>query len=101
MEESIAWEHDLHRRVKYFAENAGGGAYWLLDFIALNIAPLQKRFQFIAMSLDVSSSSHATIKANDGNNNAIQNFDIEFTTCPEGSWEFWLVDNVLLLPSEY
>ena len=86
--------------VQFFAENAGGGAYWFLDIVATEIFPLLKKQPFMVVSIDVEEEA-TTITANDGNGNQLFLKEINWTDCPEGAGEFYLTDNVLLLPSEY
>jgi hypothetical protein len=86
--------------VRYFAEHAGGGAYWFLDIVATEIFPLQKDEAFILIELNVTGSA-AEIVCTDGDDVELYRRSIEFTDCPEGRWEFYLTDNVFLLPSEY
>ena len=86
--------------VKYFAEEAGGGAYWFLDIIATEVLPLQEKEEFIHIAMTVNDGK-ALITAGDGNGNKLWQRALDFTDCPEGTWEFYLTDNVLLLPSEY
>lgn len=85
--------------VAYFAENAGNGAYWLLDILATEVLPLQKKEPFIVVEYSVGDKN--IIKATDGNENLIYSKVIEFTDCPKGEWKFYLIDNILLLTSEY
>lgn len=100
------WRHNLNRAmtytdgVKFFAENAGGGAYWFLDVVATEVFPLLKDEEFILVVLH-SFDDKALLFADDGNGNKLWQRDIEYTDCPEGVWKFYLTDNVLLLPSEY
>lgn len=86
--------------VKYFAENAGGGAYWFLDIVATEIFPILAGQPFLHITMK-SSGSKATITVTDGNENPpLFTRAINFTDCPKGDWEFYLTDNVLLLPME-
>lgn len=104
------WCHGLNHNmlytdgVKFFAENASGGAYWFLDIVATEIWPLQKREEFINIALTVKDSK-AVIEADDGDKGSgrvvLFRREIDFTDCPEGEWRFWLTNNVMLLPSEY
>lgn len=100
------WRHNLNRAmtytdgVKFFAENAGGGAYWFLDVVATEVFPLLKDEEFIGVVLH-SFDNKARLSADDGNGNKLWQRDIEYTDCPEGVWKFYLTNNVLLLPSEY
>ena len=104
---SESWyRHNLNRNmlytdgVRFFAENAGGGAYWFLDIIATEVFPLLRNEPFISIEMTVEDDM-AGIVAGDGNGNVLWARHIEFTDCPEGEWRFYLTDNVLLLPTEY
>ncbi len=98
--------HTLNREmlltdgVRFFAENAGGGAYWLTDIIATEVFPLLGQEAFIHIKMIVADEA-AVIIGDDGNDNTLWQQRIEFTDCPQGEWHFYLKDNVLLLPSEY
>lgn len=88
--------------VKFFAENAGGGAYWFLDIVGTEIVQLQQSEPFIHISLDSNEvENKATITADDGNDNQLWSRTIEFTDCPPGVWEFYLFDGIMLLTREY
>lgn len=87
--------------VKFFADNAGGGAYWFLDIVATEHMPLQMAGEeFMVIKLKVEGSK-ATITTEDGNDRVLTQRRIDYTDCPEGEWTFYLVDGTLLLPSEY
>lgn len=86
--------------VHLFAEHAGGGAYWFLDIMATELMDLHRKEEFIAITL-MSTGHEAAIIATDGNENELWRRDIEATDCPAGEWEFYLIDNVLMLTSEY
>lgn len=86
--------------VKYFAENAGGGAYWFLDIIATEVMQLHKTQPFNSIHL-ISGGHNATLTVDDGNDNKLWSKIIHITDCPEGDWQFYLIDKVLMLPSEY
>ena len=93
----------------YFAENCGGGAYWLMDIIQTEVVPLlTEENYFILIKMDVSQGENnkvATIVADDGNDNLLWSRDIGFTDADIGTWKFYLIDDgrqkVLMLPSEY
>jgi hypothetical protein len=87
--------------VRYFAENAGGGAYWWLDIVATELMQIQKAGQPFMTATIESSGSSATLFATDGNDNRLWTRELEFTDCPEGVWGFYLIDGTFLLPSEY
>ena len=83
--------------VKYFAEHAG--AYWLLQeinglYVKLGIPP----FLNIVVK---SNKKKADIIVDNGNNKVLIKKHIGFTDLPEGEWQFFLTDNVLMIPSEY
>lgn len=86
--------------VQAFVENAGGGAYWFLDIIGTEVFTHQISEEFIHIVL-LSEDGWADIMADDGDNNSLWTRHIEYTDCPVGKWEFYLTNNILLLPSEY
>lgn len=100
------YRHALNRNflytdgVKYFAENAGGGAYWLLDIVATEIYELQKQEPFISMAYRVEDGK-GVISASDGDMKKVYTRLIDHTDTPDGEWKFYVIDNVMLLPSEY
>jgi hypothetical protein len=78
-------------------------AYWLLDIIGAEFFPKQKSGQwdsFVVIKLAVEGRS-MMISVQDGNHHEYLQKNIQFTDFPEGEWALWLVDGVLLLPSEY
>lgn len=86
--------------VQFFAENAGGGAYWLLDIVGTELLQIQKAEPFISIKLNAQDSK-ANISATDGNDKPLYKRHIEYTDCPDGEWAFYLIDGIMLLPSEY
>lgn len=90
--------------VQYFAEKAG--AYWLLDILATEVAPLLKTEDFIKVVVSVKNEK-AGIAADDGNGNVLWSRGISYTDCPDGDWSFYVLPggpgmtSVILLPSEY
>lgn len=82
--------------VKYFAENAG--AYWLLQEINGMTAKVNEYFFNIKV---ISKNNKANIIIDDGNGKVVAKKHIGFTDLPEGEWQFFLTDNVLMIPSEY
>jgi hypothetical protein len=101
------YRHALNRNVIYtegvqfFAENAGNGAYWLLDILATEPAILAQQKEFAAVVLSVKDGG-ATLTVTDGNKGPpVFSREISFTDCPEGVWKFYMIDGVILLPSEY
>ena len=78
-------------------------AYWLLDIIGTECFPRQKSGEwdsFVAIHLVVEACS-MTIRIQDGNYNPYGQKNIPHTDFPGGEWVLWLIDGVLLLPSEY
>jgi hypothetical protein len=84
--------------VQYFATEAG--AYWLLDIIATEVFPFLKKEPFLHITA-YSRDGKGSILVDDGNGMHVHYKSIDYTDLPEGSWHFYLTDNVLLLPSEY
>ena len=84
--------------VESFASQAH--AYWFLDVVSTEIYPLLEREFFLSIKLVVVNDS-AQITVTDGDENQMLTKKIEFTDCPQGSYEFFLTDNVLMLTSEY
>jgi hypothetical protein len=101
------FRHPLNRKVvytegvQYVAEN--GGAYWLLDEIAL-LQPHDKKVAaeaFQVWTLTVQADRKATLTCDDGNGNVVFTKDLEFTDFPLDTIKFYFTDNTILLPSEY
>jgi len=79
-----------------------GGAYWLLDEIALaqSIQPVAAE-AFQSWKLTVEASRQASLACDDGNGNIVFIKAIPFTDFPLESITFYCTDRVILLPSEY
>jgi hypothetical protein len=84
--------------VQYFAETAG--CYWFLDIVATEFYPLTQFEPFLAINMLVENGK-AKIAVEDGDINLMKTKLIEHTDCPDGLYEFFLTDNVLMLTSEY
>lgn len=107
------YRHNLVRRVvytdgvKYVAEK--GGAYWLIDEIALGQTKpriAEQPFQVWKLKLDEGGSS-AMLTVEDGNGNEVSGKRIEFTDFPLPEITIWAEDGyvdrpcfVVMLPSE-
>ena len=81
-----------------------GGAYWLLDEIAL-IQPYDKRvaaeeFQVWTLKVDLVRKT-GILTCEDGNGNKVFEKALEFTDFPLPEITLWFTDNTILLPSEY
>jgi hypothetical protein len=95
--------------VKYVAEE--GGAYWLVDDIAIANAfdPKLKEEGFQSWILTKEENDSARLTADDGNGNILYSKKIDFTDFPLDEIKFYVVDALefgkntimLMLPSEY
>ena len=101
------WRHAINRNVlftdgaKYIADE--GGAYWLLDEIALaQVHDKQLRRQpFQVWKLEVRPDRSATLRVEDGNYNLLVLKDIEWTDFPAAEITLWYSANVIYLPVEH
>jgi hypothetical protein len=87
--------------VKYVAD--AGGAYWLLDEIAL-AQKYEKRVaaeEFQLWKLTVKDNHTAALTCEDGNGEAVFIKAIEFTDFPLPVIALYFVNHTILLPSEY
>jgi len=86
---------------QYVAET--GGAYWLLDEIALaqhyEKAVVGEEFQL--WRLTVKPDHTAALVCEDGNGRAVFSKEIEFTDFPLSEICLYCCNNTILLPSEY
>ena len=101
------FRHPLNRKVlytegvQYVAEK--GGAYWLIDEIAL-IQPYDQKVAaeaFQVWTLTVRADRTATLACDDGNDNVIFVKEIAFTDFPLDTIKIYFTDNTILLPYEY
>ncbi len=100
------YQHGLVRTItytdgaKYVADS--GGAYWLLDEIALaqkfNFLVKAEPFQFWKLTV---RGNKGVLACDDGNGNIVFTKEIPYTDFPLSEIEFYFTDNVILLPSEY
>jgi hypothetical protein len=84
--------------IKYFAEQTE--SYWLLDVIATEYFPMLKDQPFLFITVE-SQNGSCTIVVKDGDSKELKSKHVPFTNLIEGTWSFYLFDDVLLLPSEY
>ncbi|TWB09337.1 hypothetical protein FBZ89_14221 [Nitrospirillum amazonense] len=101
------YRHPINRAVlftegaKYLAD--AGGAYWLLDEIALaqryEAAVAAEEFQ--VWKLMVKPDHSAVLACEDGNGNQVFSKPITFTDFPLPEGILWCVSGTILLPSEY
>lgn len=88
---------------KYLAENAGGGAYWLMDLICSHQPEIRKRhperYFFQVWTLDVKPDQSCVATCNDGDGFVMVRQEIEWSDFPletiklYASWE----DNYLVI----
>ena len=80
-----------------------GGAYWLLDEIALaqrsEKAVAAEEFQ--VWTLTVKPDHTATLTCDDGNGHVVFTKAIEFTDFPVEEITLWFANNTIYLPSEH
>lgn len=99
------YKHGLSRGlytegVRHVAQELG--AYWLLDYIfsvQFTAEVLGQEFQ--VWKLKTGDESDAVLTLEDGNSSELKCFEITYTDFPLKEITFWLVNNILLLPSEY
>ena len=101
------YRHGLNRNVtytdgaKYVADE--GGAYWLLDIIAL--AQLHEKrvstVRFQVWKLAVRPDQTATLTCENGSYRVVYTQELEFTDFPLDEITLWFTNNVIFLPSEY
>jgi hypothetical protein len=101
------YRHGLVRSVlytegaKYLAEK--GGAYWLLDEIALaqKTCPALAAEAFQLWKLRVKPNGTAMLTCEDGNGKRLLREQIAYTDFPLDEITFYVTGNVILLPTEY
>lgn len=101
------YRHSLNRKVlytegaQYLAEH--GGAYWLLDSIAVAQAHVKavKAEEFQVWTLKVNSDSTALLTCDDGNGRIVFDQSIPFTDFPLPEVKLYFCNNVIMLPGEY
>ena len=101
------YRHGINRNVtftdgaKFVADE--GGAYWLLDTIAicqLHEAKVAGE-EFQVWKLTVREDRTATLVCDDGNDNIVYTQHIEYTDFPIDEITLYFANNVIHLPSEY
>ena len=104
---SESWyRHGINRNVLYtdgakFVAEAGG-AYWLLDTIALCQTKSRVRAEeFQVWKLAVQVDRTATLTCEDGNGSIVHTERIPFTDFPLDEISLWFANGVIYLPSEH
>lgn len=101
------FRHALNRSViytegvQYLAEH--GGAYWLIDEIALaqRYVPAVAAEEFQLWNLSVAEDRTAILACEDGNGGGVFTKAIEYTDFPLTEIKLYYTNGTLLLPSEY
>jgi hypothetical protein len=102
------YRHGLNRAV-LFTDGAkhvadAGGAYWLLDEIALaqrsKKAVASEEFQVWKLTVDLTSHT-ATLSCEDGNGKTVFTKVITYTDFPVAEVTLWFANNTIYLPSEH
>lgn len=80
-----------------------GGAYWLLDKIALmqRYGKQVAAEEFQVWKLSVRPDRSASLTCEDGNGNLVYATEIPFTDFPLNEITLWFANNVIYLPSEH
>jgi len=101
------YRHSLNRKVlytegaQYLAEH--GGAYWLLDTIAIaqahDKAVAAEEFQL--WTLRVNPDSTGLLTCDDGNKNIVYRQPLPFTDFPLPEVKLYFCNDVIMLPGEY
>jgi hypothetical protein len=101
------YRHALNRNIlftdgaKYVADE--GGAYWLLDEIALSQRSEKRltRQPFQVWKLAVNPDQTGTITVEDGNYNVVFTKALDYTDFPAPEVTLWFAGNVIYLPAEH
>ena len=93
------WEFRYTDGVKLFADLAE--AHWLINdiFVFCMHKGLYEQ-DFMAISL-IAEKGKADLIFEDGNGTLLMKHHYEFTDAPDGKWDFFWCDKVLMIPSEY
>ena len=101
------YRHGINRDV-LFTEGAKfvadrGGAYWLLDTIAIcqRHEPRVAAEEFQVWKLAVRPDRTATLTCEDGDGHVVYTEQIPFTDFPLDAIALWFANNVIYLPSEH
>ena len=93
------WGFNYTDGVKEFAQKAE--AYWFIDEVGVFLTKNPNfRSEFLSITLKVTGNK-ADILFKRDTHDVVYKKHIAFTDCPEGTWEFFYTDKVLLWNSEY
>ena len=91
--------------IKYFCDKCS--CYWLLEFMLFNgLSKLSKQYNFLLITVNVNKrgTCHITVKEDSNEELPLLLNKKVRDLCqliPVGEYKFYLIENVLLLPSEY
>jgi hypothetical protein len=79
------------------------GAGWLFsdaDVVYKMVVPDEEK-HFVSVKMKVNPDSTAVVDYEDGDLNKLYQQKYKYTDFPKGEFKFYIIDNVMLLPSEY
>ena len=85
--------------IKYVADRAK--ADWMFSDAAVIARMKLKGEGFIVAKVKVTDDSNAVITYEDGDEHKLFSQKYGYTDFPKGEFKFYIIDNVMLLPSEY
>lgn len=88
--------------IKYFADTCE--CYWLLDLITINLFKLHQQLGYLFIDIDVNKrhTVHITVRQDKGMPVVFEKKQRDVCeVIPVGSYRFYLMNNTLLLPSEW
>lgn len=100
----VYYKHPLFPRfnytegVKVFCESAE--AYWFLTDVFVKLQRFFNGESFVSIHLVVKDSK-ADLLFCDGDDKPLRKGKYSYTDCPEGDWQFFFIDGVLLWHMEY
>ena len=93
------YKHSLNRKfcytegVRHFAQNAGQGAYWLLDILALEPKVqklvMDEGFALVKLQVNEDATGRLSVRQ-DSEGRRVYSKLLPFTDCPEGEWKFYI-----------
>ena len=88
--------------IKYFADTCE--CYWLLDLITINLFPIHRKLGCLFIDIEVNKRHTVCITVRQDSDMPIVFKKKQRDLCkiiPVGTYKFYLMNNTLLLPSEY
>jgi hypothetical protein len=88
--------------IRYFAETCE--CFWLVDLIGYNLTLLHKRLGALFIDIEVNKrhTVHITVRQDSGMPIVFEKKQRDLCkVIPVGAYRFYLINNTLLLPSEY